>query len=272
MANYSEATYKVMITNIGLDLIEQAMSGGNSLELKYMAFKKADSPDWIPTGLENKSLDQYELVKELVSAQAVEGTVRYTSIITSADESGTFTELALFLADGTLFACANIPQLEHVKEKGAITESKVTAVLTAENAQNVVVNIPSSVYITEEYANSFYLRTDGTNFPSQNLNLNGTKIEMVGEGKNPHDVATINQILPVGSIFLWAGLTIPSNTVKCNGAYYPKSGSYTELWNVVGNMYTPKDKQKAGEFMVPNIKAPEDSVNNYLTYVIKYKF
>lgn len=283
MQNYIESAYKVMLTNIGLDLVEKAMANQARIELKYMAFRDNGNPDWKPVGNETTSISNYPLIKEILSKSAQEGTVRYTSVISSSDETGTFNEVGLFVVDPNadedasddvkyvLFAVANIPTLEHVKEKGAVTETKITVVLAAENAQYIEVTIPSAIYITEEDANNAYLRKDGNNLPDADINMNSHKLTGLEKGTHGSDAATVDQVLPIGAIYLFAGLNLPTNAVRCDGSAYNKQGEFSSLWNTIGNMYTSKDNQTSTTFRVPNIAAPDDGINNYLTYVIKYK-
>jgi len=68
------------------------------------------------------------------------------------------------------------------------------------------------------------------------LNINEIKSNLSNEiNEIKSNLSTIN-VLPIGSIIIYAGELIPKNWLKCDGSQLLIS-DYTELYNVIGNIY-----------------------------------
>jgi phage-related tail fiber protein len=263
------ADYKVIVTNTGLDKLEDALANGSTLVIKEMGFGDAYGEEYIPSATQ-LDLKHKIYSKDVTEAIAAEGVVKYKTTLLSTDPSGDFIELGLYLDDGSLFAVANIPKLEHRQsDSGSVTETEITLALAAENAQNVTIAISSDLYITKDYANTYYLRTDGNNLMTTNLSLANFKITELKTGTESTDATNVSQLLPVGSIYLYAGVSTPSNAKDCDGLSYSRLGEMATLYQVIGTLYGKGDGSMT--FNVPNLTSPDPS-NPNIRYVIKYKY
>lgn len=261
------AEYKVILTNNGLDKLENAMATGESLVLKEMGFGDAFGEEYVPT-VTQQDLKHKIFSKQLSEAIVSEGTVRFKTMLLSTDPSGDFLELGLYLDDGSLFAVANIPKLEHRQsDSGAVTETEITIVMVAENAQNVTIEVSSNIYVTKDYANTYYIRTDGQNNVLENISLTNHKITNLAPGTLGTDAASINQLAPVGAIFLIAGPENPSNCIDADGLEYPRVGDKAELYRAIGTLFGGS----ATTFKVPKLDPPFETYGDTIRWVIKYK-
>lgn len=260
--------YQVIVTNNGLDKLEEAMATGIPLVIETMGFGDAFEEEYIPV-VTQEDLKHKILEKPIVEAISAEGVVRYRSVLLSTDPSGNFIELGLYLNDGTLFAVANIPRLEHRQAlTGAVTETDVTMILVAENAQNVTINVSSDLYVTKDYANTYYLRVDGNNNVTSNLSMNNNKLTNIKEGTQDSDAATIKQTRNIGDVYLYAGVHTPDDAKECDGIAYSRLGNTAALYKVIGTLYGRGDGSMT--FNVPKLDPPFPDYPN-IRYVIKYK-
>lgn len=265
--------YQVLLTNNGLDRLEQAMASGENLVVSHMVLGDAGGEPYTPT-VTQEGLKNPILTKEISEALVSEGTVRFKSLLLSSDPSGDFLELGLLLDDGTLFAVANIPKLEHRQsDSGAVTESDISIVMVAENAQNVTINVSSDVYVSKDYANTYYLRTDGNNGAASDIPMGSHKLINLKAGSSAFDAAVVNQLLPIGSIYLEAGSVATasaSNAKVCDGAEYPRTGETAALFKVIGTLFGRGNGTTT--FNVPKLSAPFSEYADEIRYVIKYKY
>lgn len=266
------AEYEVIVTNNGLDRLEHAMASGENLVVSHMVFGDASGEPYKPT-VTQEGLKNPILTKEISEAIVSEGTVRFKSLLLSSDPSGDFVELGLLLDDGSLFAVANIPKLEHRQEDtGAVTETEISMIMVAENAQNVTINVSSDVYVSKDYANTYYLRTDGNNGAIADIPMGSHKITNLKAGASAFDAAVVNQLLPIGSIYLEAGSTASDtsmNTKVCDGAEYPRTGETAALFKVIGTLFGRGNGTTT--FNVPKLASPFPEYAEEIRYVIKYK-
>ena len=261
-----EQDYQVVITDIGLSKIE-ALMAGQSVIVTEMGFGDAYGEAYKPVSTQI-ALKHELFRKPIASRDPVEGIVKYKSILLSTDPSGDFIELGLYDSDGDLFAVANIPRLEHRTEaSGAVTETEVSMVFLAENASQVTIQVPSAIYVTHEYADTYYLRTDGLNYPTTDISINNQKLTNIKSGTEMHDAATIHQLEPIGTVSLWSGLSTPDYAHDCDGAEYKRIGEDENLFAVIGVLYGEGDGDLT--FNVPNIPSPVPNVP--LRYIIRYK-
>lgn len=262
------ADYKVIITNNGLEKLEQAMANGEKLVLTEMGFGDAYGEPYIPT-VNQEDLKHKIFSKPITEATVTEGVVRYKSTLLSTDPEGNFIELCLYLEDGSVFALANIPRLEHVhSDSGSVTETDVTLALVAENAENITISITSNIYVSKDYANTYYLRTDGENNILNNISLNNHKLTNVKAGYSAMDAPNISQLVPIGTVLLWAGVNTPANAKDCDGNSYSRLGDTAELYKVIGTLYGKGDGTLT--FNVPRLNPPSADYSD-LRYIIKYK-
>lgn len=262
------ADYKVVVTNNGLDRLEQAMASGEPIVVSKMGFGDAFGEPYIPNptqvDLKNKRIE-----KPVVEAIAAEGVVRYRSVMLSTDPSGDYLELGLYLDDGSLFAVANIPRLEHRQSlTGAVTETDVSMILAAENAENVVLEVSSDIYVTKDYSNTYYLRTDGNNSMAADLSMSNHKIANLEPGSLGTDAASVSQTMEIGTVYLYAGVNTPPDAKECDGWTYSRLGDTAALYKVIGTLYGQGDG--AMSFNVPKLDPPFEAYPN-IRYVIKYK-
>lgn len=263
------ADYKVILTNNGLDKLEEAMATGVPLVVSEMGFGDAYGEEYVPV-VTQEDLRHKIFSKPLSESILTEGTIRYRTNLLSTDPSGDFLELGLYLDDGSLFAVANIPKLEHRQsESGAVTETEVTLVMVAENAENIEISVTSDVYVSKDYANTYYIRTDGNNNILSDISFTDHKLTNVKNGVLPGDAANISQILPIGSIFLWAGIDTPANCKDTDGLSYSRLGEMADLYQVIGTLYGTGSGSMT--FQVPLIDPPNPSIPT-VRYVIKYKY
>lgn len=263
------ADYKVILTNNGLDKLEESMANGTPLVVKEMGFGDAYGEEYVPV-VTQEDLKHKIFTKELAEALVTEGTIRYKTTLLSTDPSGDFIELGLYLDDGTLFAVANIPKLEHRQsDSGAVTETEVTLVMVAENAENIEISISSGVYVSKEYSNTYYLRTDGTNQVLANISMNDYKITDLKEGTLGTDAVALSQVLPIGSLLLWPGVDPPDKYVEADGESYSRLGEMANLYLVIGTLYGAGTGTMT--FNVPKLDPPDSKQPN-IRYVIKYEF
>lgn len=270
----ADTEYKVILTNNGLDRLESAMASGESLVITHMVFGDGGGEPYEPT-VTQTGLKNTILTKELTEAIVSEGTVRFKSLLLSTDPSGDFVELGLLLDDGSLFAVANIPKLEHRQEdSGAVTETEISMIMVAENAQNVTINVSSDVYVAKDYANSYYLRTDGNNGAIADIPMGSHKITDLKAGTAAFDAANVSQLLPIGSIYLEAGSRLGKegtlNTKICDGAEYPTVGDTALLYKTIGTLFGRGSASNT--FRVPNLAPPFPEYADEIRYVIKYKY
>ena len=259
--------YQVVITNNGLTKLEEAMASGTQLVLTEMGFGDAYGEEYIPT-VTQEDLKHKIFSKEITEATVSEGVVRYKSTLLSTDPEGNFIELCLYLDDGTVFAIANIPRLEHRhSDSGSVTETDVTIAMVAENASNITISVTSNIYVSKDYANTYYLRTDGENNVLNNISMNNYKITNLKEGSLSTDAAAISQLVPIGTVLLWAGVNTPSNAKDCDGLSYSRIGEMAELYQVIGTLYGSGDG--ALTFNVPDIEPPASNAD--LRYIIKFR-
>jgi hypothetical protein len=260
--------YKVILTNNGIEKLENAMATGKQLVVKSMVFGDAYGEEYTPI-VTQENLKHTVLTKELTSADVSEGVVKFKTLLLSTDPSGDFIELGLLLDDGSLFAVANIPKLEHrQQDSGAVTETEITMVMVAENAQNVTINVSSAIYVSKEYANTYYLRTDGNNSAIADISMSSHKITGLKSGTSQTDAVNVSQTLPIGAIYLYAGVDTPLNAKECDGLSYSRVGDTAELYKTIGTLYGRGDGSLT--FNVPNLDKPFPALEN-IRYVIKYK-
>ena len=262
------AVYKVIVTQNGLDKLEQAMAQGYKLVITEMRFGDAYGEEYVPT-VDQLDLKHTILRKEVSEAVVSEGLCKYKSVLLSTDPTGTFLELGLFLDDGSMFAIANIPRLEHVQSlSGSVSETEVSMILAAENADNITINVSSAVYVAKEYADTYYIRTDGNNTILENIDMNQHKLTGLKNGTLSSDAATLEQTLDIASIYLYAGIDTPWHSLECDGQSYSRLGDTQELYKRVGTLYGKGDGTLT--FNVPNIPAPFEEYPT-IRYLIKYK-
>lgn len=262
------ADYKVLITNNGILKLEEAMAAKDKLVITDMGFGDAFGEPYIPS-VTQTDLKNLVFKKPVVEATVSEGVVRYKSTLLSTDPEGNFVELGMYLEDGTLFAVANIPRIEHRhSDSGSVTETDVTMVLAAENAENITISVASNIYVSKDYANSYYLRTDGENSIKKDISWNNNKIVSLKSGTAALDATNVSQLLPIGTVFLWAGVNAPSNAKDCDGNSYSRVGAMSELYKVIGTLYGKGDGSLT--FNVPKLSPPDPSFST-LRYMIKYK-
>lgn len=267
------ADYKVLITRLGLDKLENALAHGEKLVLTHMGF--SNGGDEKGNTEFRPSASQVALTGEVFRAPLREklvlnGQVYYKSCLLSTDPAGNFTELGLFTEDNTLYAVANIPKIEHKQAtSGAVTETEVSMVMVAENADIISIQVSSDMFITREYGNLNYLRLDGESFPTSDISFNMNKITDVAPGKLPSDVATVSQLKDIGEITLWAGVTTPSDCLDCDGSSYSRQGETQALYQKIGTIYGTGEGNLS--FQVPNIPGPLPEFSD-LRYIIKYKY
>lgn len=267
------ADYRVLITKLGLDKLENAIAHGEKLVLTHMGFSNGGDEKG---NLEfQPSASQVALSGEifrtpLTEKLIVDGQVYYKATLLSTDPAGNFTEIGLFTEDNILFAVANIPRLEHKQAtSGAVTETDVSIVMVAENADNITIKVSSDAFISREYGNLNYLRLDGESFPTSDISFNMNKITDVASGKLPSDVATVSQLKDIGEITLWAGVTTPSDCLDCDGSSYSRQGETQALYQKIGTIYGTGEGNLS--FQVPNIPGPLPEFSD-LRYIIKYKY
>lgn len=260
--------YKVILTNNGLDKLEESMANGTPLVIKEMGFGDAYGEEYTPV-VTQEDLHHKIFSKELTEAQVTEGTIRYKTNLLSSDPSGDFIELGLYLEDGSLFAVANIPKLEHRQaDTGAVTETEITMVMVAENAENIEISVSSGIYVSKEYANTYYVRTDGNNQILADISMSTHKITALKEGTQSSDAATVSQTNPVGTILLWAGVDLPDKYIDADGDSYSRLGDKAELYLVIGTLYGTGTGTLT--FNVPKLDPPDSKQTN-IRYIIKYK-
>jgi len=99
----------------------------------------------------------------------------------------------------------------------------------------------------------------------QGIVYNITKDDFLADSVTPNLVKT-------GMIMMWPMDTIPSGWVKCDGSTFPRTGSYANLFSILGTRYgttTPTN------FQVPNLTGPTVTTPNgpgstvTLNYIIK---
>lgn len=262
------ADYKVILTNNGLDKLEDSMANGTQLVVKEMGFGDAFGEPYIPV-VTQEDLKHKILTKPLDEALVTEGTIRYKTSLLSTDPSGDFIELGLYLDDGTLFAVANIPKLEHRQStSGAVTETEVTLVMVAENAENITISLSSNIYVSKDYANTYYLRTDGNNNVTSDISMAGHKITELKDGVKITDAASVNQVNPIGSLILWAGIDPPEKYIETDGESYSRLGDKADLYLVIGTYYGAGSGTMT--FNVPKLDPPDPTQPN-IRYIIRYK-
>lgn len=259
--------YKTIITETGLSKVERLLAG-ESVQLTHMAFGDAYGEAYQPVATQ-VSLRHEIFRTALISRDPVEGVVKYKALLLSTDPSGDFLELGLYDSDGDLFAVANIPKLEHrTQASGAVTETEISLVLLAENAANVTIQVPSAIYVTKDYADTYYWRTDGANGPSTRITMNNQKLSDIAPGSEMNDAVTIRQLERIGTITLWPGLSTPDTHHDCDGAEYRRIGEDEKLYNEIGVLYGEGDGDLT--FNVPNLPPPLTDVP--LRYIIRYRY
>ena len=259
--------YKVVITETGLRKID-ALLAGEKVKVTHMAFGDAYGENYQPVSTQIAL--KHEIFRTvLVDREPVEGVVKYKALLLSTDPSGDFLELGLYDSDGDLFAVANIPKLEHrTQASGAVTETEISLVLLAENAANVTIQMPSEIYVTKDYSDTYYWRTDGTNAPTTRLSMNNQKLSNLAPGEEMNDAVAIRQLERIGTITLWPGLSTPDTHHDCDGAEYRRIGEDEKLYNEIGVLYGEGDGDLT--FNVPNIPAPLSDVP--LRFIIRYRY
>lgn len=70
--------------------------------------------------------------------------------------------------------------------------------------------------------------------------------------------------IPVGTVMLWAGSTVPTDWLQCNGAAISQT-TYATLYTAIGATFNT-GSQGAGEFCVPNLTALS---SGNVKYIIK---
>lgn len=258
--------YKVIITAAGFKMLSEMLTG-ETIVLSQMGFGDAFGEPYEPES-EQTTLKNELFRKDLSKREVEAGYIKYTAVITNSDPSGDIVELGLYTVDGTLFAVAKIPRLEHREVySGAATETEVTLILTAENAENVTIVVPSSIYVSTDYANTYYLRTDGGNTVLSNISMNNYRLTNLAAGTSGSDAARRDQLMPIGSIILFGGSNTPSDYHDCDGAAYNRSGANSELYSVIGTTYGAGDGVYT--FNVPSLAKPNAALP--MRYIIKYK-
>lgn len=265
----ADKEYKVIITNNGLEKLEEAMATGEKLVLTDMGFGDAYDEPYIPT-VTQENLKHLIFKKPLTEGVVAEGVVRYKSTLLSTDPAGNFIELGLYLEDGSLFAVANIPRLEHRhSDSGSVTETDVTIAMVAENAENITIAITSGIYVSKDYANTYYIRTDGENNILANISLNNFRINNLKAGILQTDAANVSQLEKIGQILLYSGVNTPSDCKDCDGNSYSRVGETAELYQVIGTLYGKGDGLLT--FNVPKLDPPFPQYPD-IRYIIKYKY
>ncbi len=70
--------------------------------------------------------------------------------------------------------------------------------------------------------------------------------------------------IPIGTVMLWAGTTVPADWVQCNGGALSQT-AYAALYAVVGTTFNT-GSQGPGEFQIPNLTALS---SGNVKYIIK---
>ena len=63
----------------------------------------------------------------------------------------------------------------------------------------------------------------------------------------------ISAILPTGTVMPFAGSSAPTGFLFCDGREYSETGTYSNLFSVIGSFYT-KNNETAGHFRVPDLQ------------------
>lgn len=74
----------------------------------------------------------------------------------------------------------------------------------------------------------------------------------------------VDPAIPVGTVMLWAGSTVPTDWVQCNGAALSQT-AYATLYTAIGSTFNT-GSQGAGEFLVPSLTALS---SGNVKYIIK---
>lgn len=85
--------------------------------------------------------------------------------------------------------------------------------------------------------------------------LGGFRIKGLGAGSAPTDAVNLSQIAdsnPPGEIILYAGLSIPSGFLFCNGVAVPRVGTYAGLFAAIGTTFGAGDSSTT--FNVPDLR------------------
>lgn len=85
--------------------------------------------------------------------------------------------------------------------------------------------------------------------------LGGFRIKGLGAGSAPTDAVNLSQISdsnPPGEIILYAGLSIPSGFLFCNGVAVPRAGTYAGLFAAIGTTFGAGDSSTT--FNVPDLR------------------
>jgi hypothetical protein len=74
----------------------------------------------------------------------------------------------------------------------------------------------------------------------------------------------VDPSIPLGTVMLWAGSTVPTDWVQCNGSGLSQT-TYASLYAVVGNTFNT-GSQGPNDFLVPNLTALS---SGNVKYIIK---
>lgn len=271
MADENQTTeYKVILTTNGLDQLENAIASGGNIVISSIGFGDGYGPDQDVTPYPTQQDLRHKVFeKQLTQAKVVEGTIRYSTVLLSSDPSGIFTEIGLYLNDGSLYAVANIPPLSHVhSDSGLVTETEITIVMVAENSEHITIELSSATYVSMEYGNTYYIRTDGNSQVLADVPFAGHKITNLGRGTEDTDAANVSQTKKIGEIFMFGGVHAPDYAVECQGQSYSQVGTMNDLYNEIGTIYG----QGSGSltFAVPKLDPPFPE-NPYIKYYIVYR-
>jgi hypothetical protein len=140
--------------------------------------------------------------------------------------------------------------------------------MVAENADNITIEMSSGIYISKDYANRYYLRTDGESVVTGSISMTDNRIIDLKPGMKQTDAANISQVRQIGEVYLWAGVDTPPKALETDGLSYSRVGDKSELYSVIGTLYGKGTGTMT--FNVPKMDPPDP---NYPTirYVIQYK-
>lgn len=74
----------------------------------------------------------------------------------------------------------------------------------------------------------------------------------------------VDPSIPIGTVMLWAGSTVPTDWVQCNGGALSQT-SYADLYTAIGSTFNT-GSQGPDEFLVPSLTALS---SGNVKYIIK---
>lgn len=84
------------------------------------------------------------------------------------------------------------------------------------------------------------LMRDGRNGMVGNLNMGMFAIRNLAPGANPTDAATVSQVMPIGAVVDFAGVTAPTSWMLCYGQAISRT-TYAALFALLGTTYGAGD-------------------------------